>query len=440
MPDGVLKFVVVPFGHAPPSPEARSAYLLASNWDDWFNFETQHFLVVYDEAGAKHEIGWLKVGQAGMPGARLPVTPETRAARTPPMDPVFQVLPTGFFSLGQDESYYTKLNQLGGTWRDGVLLALRDLAFDEALFEETIGELVMRESVLRFVTSTTVRGQFRRLARGGARLTPFRYEYQMHRRRGSGAPPPTLTFAVVPESQPPSNVHVIIGRNGVGKTDLFSHMTKSLLTSARSPFACVVSVSFSAFDSFELLPERRDAAASPRFAYVGLRRTSRTGDGIGTPKSADMLAREFVASMRVCRDGVRQVRWRQALESLEQDPIFHEAAISTWGADETPEGDKATTSLFNRLSSGHKIVLLTITRLVELVEEQTLVLIDEPEGHLHPPLLSAFIRSLSDLLLTRNGVSIIATHSPVVLQETPRDCVWKLRRVGGGVSRRASRD
>ena len=75
-------------------------------------------------------------------------------------------------------------------------------------------------------------------------------------------------------------------------------------------------------------------------------------------------------------------------------------------------------------------MLLAITRLVETVEERTLVIIDEPEAHLHPPLLSAFVRSLSDLLVDRNGVAILATHSPVVLQEVPRSCVWKVRRHG----------
>jgi predicted ATP-binding protein involved in virulence len=83
-----------------------------------------------------------------------------------------------------------------------------------------------------------------------------------------------------------------------------------------------------------------------------------------------------------------------------------------------------------KMSSGHAVVLLTITRLVATVEEQTLVLIDEPESHLHPPLLSAFVRALSDLLLDRNGVAIIATHSPVVLQEVPRRCAWKINRSG----------
>ena len=57
-----------------------------------------------------------------------------------------------------------------------------------------------------------------------------------------------------------------------------------------------------------------------------------------------------------------------------------------------------------------------------------MVLIDEPESHLHPPLLSAFTRALSDLLVSRNAVAIVATHSPVVLQEVPKSCVSILRR------------
>ncbi|MFP6734883.1 MAG: AAA family ATPase [Rhodospirillales bacterium] len=75
--------------------------------------------------------------------------------------------------------------------------------------------------------------------------------------------------------------------------------------------------------------------------------------------------------------------------------------------------------------------------LVENVDEKTLVLIDEPEAHLHPPLLAAFVRALSDLLINRNGVAIIATHSPVVLQEVPSSCVRKI--VRHGIAAQASR-
>lgn len=432
MPNSV-EFFVSTVGLPVPDGGPNAAILKPIAWDDGFLFETKFHLAVYDVYGVRHEIGDVKIGRAGMMGHRQPVPLEMLAHRKTQLPHSFLQLPDGFFSLGQDESYYQGLKALGGTIRDEVLVSLNDVALTESIFERHIAEKVTLKSLLRFVTPATVRGQFRRLANDGPRLTPYNFTYQLPSRRGAATAPPVIAFDVVPESRPPSNVHVVIGRNGVGKTDLFSRMTSTLVSEADThpqDFACIISVSFSAFDSFEMLPERRGGVVTPRFAYVGLRRTTNIGDRIGTPKSAAMLAKEFVSSMRVCRTGARSARWRKALASLEQDPVFQYAGIAEWGADETQEGDKETARQFNRLSSGHKIVLLTITQLVELVEEKTLVLIDEPEGHLHPPLLSAFTRALSDLLVARNGVGLIATHSPVVLQEVPRDCVWKLQRFG----------
>lgn len=94
------------------------------------------------------------------------------------------------------------------------------------------------------------------------------------------------------------------------------------------------------------------------------------------------------------------------------------------------EWKKRVKSIFTKFSSGHAIVLLTITKLVETLDEKTLVLMDEPEAYLPPPLQSAFIRAISDLRVHRNGVGILATHSPVILQKVPRSCVWKVHRSG----------
>ena len=58
-----------------------------------------------------------------------------------------------------------------------------------------------------------------------------------------------------------------------------------------------------------------------------------------------------------------------------------------------------------------------------------MVLVDEPETHLHPPLLAAFLKSVRACLEAFDGYAIIATHSPVVLQETPAKYVQVLRRV-----------
>jgi predicted ATP-dependent endonuclease of OLD family len=145
-----------------------------------------------------------------------------------------------------------------------------------------------------------------------------------------------------------------------------------------------------------------------------------------------MLIREFVKSAQLCKRGMPAKRWKKALSTLESDPIFRAAEVEALTEMDRNEDDfnEEAENLFKRLSSGHKIVLLTITRLVETVEEQTLVLLDEPEGHLHPPLLAAFVRALTDLMIDRNGVAIVATHSPVVLQEIPKTCVWTLQRTG----------
>lgn len=86
---------------------------------------------------------------------------------------------------------------------------------------------------------------------------------------------------------------------------------------------------------------------------------------------------------------------------------------------------------FKKLSSGHSALMLIVTQLVRKLDDKFLLLIDEPESHLHPPLLGLFVNCLSWLLRERNAVSIIATHSPVILQEVPRESVWILIELGG---------
>ena len=439
-----MLFTVLPNGRRAPAGSRLKAFLLTDNWDDWFTYNTMYALVVYDAAGQEFLAGGVKVGQFGMKDKQ-------RRAEIPEQ---FEQLGEEFFSLGQDDSYYEKLNELGPGLRDEVLRGLRDVALDDERFQRSLDEKVTGISLLRSVTRATVQGQFSRLARGGARLSRYEFAYTAPRVGRSKVEPVTLSFVVEPASMPPTNIHVLIGRNGVGKTHLLNHMTRSLVEKSADTaevgafnvvsdelaggdvFASLVSVTFSAFDPFEPLPNRRDKSEGMHYSYVGLKRTGPTTDGKPlAPKSPERLSTEFGSSVLVCSKGARLVRWRRALEMLEADPIFREADVVSLADDELDEETQKSMArkLFGNLSSGHKIVLLTITRLVETVEERTLVLLDEPEAHLHPPLLSAFVRALSDLLINRNGVAIIATHSPVVLQEVPASCAWKIRRSGRSV-------
>ncbi|WOH57767.1 AAA family ATPase [Bradyrhizobium sp. BWC-3-1] len=391
--------------------------------------------------GERHDIGGVKIGEFGM----------AENQRRPDIPTSFDELDQRFFSLGQDDSYYDDLNNLGPEMRDRILHGLRDVALDPELFERALDEKVTGTSLLRSVSPATVRGQFHRMARGGVRLTRYEFSYTAPRPTSRRINPLTLAFVVEPESQPPTNIHVLIGRNGVGKTTLLNNMTRAIVEKNAEAsevgafsievddlleerlFTNLVSVTFSAFDPFEPLPVRQDKSEGVQYAYIGLKRAGLSKDGKPLPpKSPERLSIEFGTSVSVCRQGARASRWRRALEMLEADPIFRDAEVAAL-ADDIIDDDELKVQarkLFAKLSSGHKIVLLTITRLVETVEEKTLVLLDEPEAHLHPPLLSAFVRALSDLLINRNGVAVIATHSPVVLQEVPRSCAWKIRRTG----------
>lgn len=419
-----------------PASAANAAFLITDNWDD-FGYKTTYSLVVFDAEGNKHEVGYVKVGSFQC----------DKATKRIALPKAFEQLDASFFSVGQDDSYYEKLNGLGHDTRRQILHALNDVAANPELWEKVRDLDITTVSLLRERSTKSVTGQFRRLAQGGIRLTSYHFTFDPPKRLAAGSPPFQLSFDVRPETYPPTNIHVLIGRNGVGKTYMLNLMMRSLIADEASsrqsgafsvegtnedsfPFANLVSVTFSAFDPFLAIPSKVGRSQSIKYSYVGLRRTTDTGKGIGTPKTPEMLAREFVSSVQSCIRGAKLSRWRRALKVLEGDPIFKAADVATLAEDEAEDFDKSADQLFGKLSSGHKIVLLTITRLVEVVEEKTLVLIDEPEAHLHPPLLSAFIRSLSELLIDRNGVAIIATHSPVVLQEVPKNCVWKLRRTG----------
>lgn len=435
-----MLFVVKPTKYRPPTEPRGVVYLIMDNWNDWFAFKTMYSLVYVDNNGVRNHVGSVKIGEYNMKENDVEII------RTSVPDS-FEFLNEDFFSLGQDVTYYENLNQLGEDIRHEILKGLNDVAFNPDIFEKARDEEVMKISLLRDVSRASVYGQYRRLANGDASLSHYKFKYVTAKPSNRTANSIDLTFEVVPDSFPPTNVHILIGRNGVGKTYLLNNMIHSLIDEKVIPevtgcfetdvkinredlFANLVSVTFSAFDSSRPPLERKDASKGMKYFYVGLKKTQKELD-ISLPKNPEQLTEEFVESARACCRGAKSVRWMRAITMLEADPIFKAAEVAKLPLimKESTFTETAS-SLFDKLSSGHKIILLTITRLVETVEERTLVLLDEPESHLHPPLLSAFTRALSDLLIRRNGVALIATHSPVVLQEVPKSCVWILRRSG----------
>ena len=402
--------------------------LFHSNWDDWFTYRTLYSVVYYDKEGVEFDLGSIKIGQFNMEeGQRIPNFPE-----------IFKMLSDDFFSLGQDSSYYENLNKLGDSFRKGILEALNDLAFNTELYQKALNENVTTSSLLRDVSNLSVEGQFRNLANGNPNLTQYNFQYHYPQNNDL-----ILDFNVIPYTNPPTNLQVIIGRNGVGKTYLFENMINALMSlqinnnefghfkenywdTSNNLFANLIFISYSSFDKIFPRKEERDKLENIKYSYIGLKVFDNETNNVRS-KNPEDYDKEFKTSLEKCFLQGKGQRWSDALKILEGDPLFKYYDITSINS---ANEIKRAVELFEILSSGHKIVLLTITKLVETLEEKSLVIMDEPETYLHPPLISSYIRAISHLLIQKNAVAIVGTHSPVILQEVPKSCVWSIRRIG----------
>lgn len=425
-----MRFHVLPARSKPPSLGRNEVYLVIDHWND-YSFVTSFGVYAFDEHGVGHDLSGVRIGFFG----------QTKDVATyENLGDTFEALDGNFFSLGTSVDYYkTLFSNFSEDWRADFLTSIRDVVWDQKLLEAAKNESVFDTSHLRSISISKVRDQFASVLRGDVLLTDFKFGFCLS---------PSLEFAgfdlkfsVKASSTPSTNVHALIGRNGVGKTTLLKSMVRAIADQVETGayfykedifgdaqadnryFPSLVSVAFSAFDPFDLPKDGEDTP----YTYIGL--TDYAGADGAIIKSKDAVFKEFADGLAFClADDLRRARWVQAIETLQSDENFADMQLLSLTDLRGDELRERALFLIGKMSSGHAVVILTMTLLVAKVEEKTLVLFDEPESHLHPPLLSALMRSLSQLLHTRNAVAIIATHSPVVLQEIPRSCVWKVFR------------
>lgn len=411
---------------------ANAKNLVCLTYDRWndYSYITMFFMNFIDTHGVNHSIGNIKIGFEGQ---------STKISTYEKIQEIFDeksfnALPENFFSLATDVEFYNSIMKIPQEEREYILINLNDVVYKPELFDKFKHEDVFKTSLMRGVRVRTIKEQFRRVLDGKSLLTDFEFSFIRSEKENMGNI--QLDFNVRANSTPSTNIHAIIGRNGVGKTTLLNGMTKSFAKEDYDNggfydldwhnqkinsdyFSYLLVVSFSIFDPF--IPNHEDLEY---YSYIGLKESDTQ---LKTPK--EYFEKDFWTSFYECTSfSAKKERWLNAIQNLESDDNFAEMQLSKL-IDNSLSKDEIL-KIIGRMSSGHASVLLIITQLVAKVEEKTLVLLDEPESHLHPPLLSAFVRALSNLLDNRNGVAIIATHSPVVLQEIPRSCVWKIERTG----------
>ena len=246
------------------------------------------------------------------------------------------------------------------------------------------------------------------------------------------------------------NVFCIIGGNGSGKTRFIRELSKAIfknsseITIENSEFDTqknanimnkILYCSFSPFD--EKVDIEINSEEGGRFEYIGL--LNYDMEVSEDTKIGDRITIDIMESLRTIKYSVDKSKlWLEAIERI---------SFEEWGysliyifknditrSDEFESG-KGITSGFNyvnyketfqkikNFSSGQKIYLLTITKLILELTERTVVFIDEPELFLHPPMVKSYVRLISDIVSSVNGLGFIITHSPITLQEFPNSCV-----------------
>jgi hypothetical protein len=447
--------------------EVNTVYLVRSDWDD-YGFRTLYQAVYLDFSRARVKLGQVKIGEYGLqapvrgqeprPGVRSPALP----------DEFDQLDVSRFFSLGQDANYYEEIAGLGARFREAYLTAINDMAYDVNIRQRARAEQVTRTSLLRTVSWRSVDDQFARLATGGAIDINFDLDLPIRDELAATV----LQCKVTSKALPPQNIHVLIGANGAGKSTTLNSIATMLIDGARNwvvesrvqlqrdQLANLVSVSFSAFDTFDPKADETEGKDGLGYRYIGIKKFIGQVGSVNLPEAnttapLDPAARTLphwrprtdaeltetaVDSVKECvRVEALRLRLINAVETLEGgDRNFKRYGLSRIIAAAAHDDDLGTelTPIVSGLGSGHKIAFTVVAGLVERAAERSLVLIDEPEAHLHPPLLSALIRALSALLSDRNGLAIVATHSPVVLQEVPRSCVHIVENTGDSITLR----
>ena len=277
----------------------------------------------------------------------------------------------------------------------------------------------------------------------------------------------------------PNGVVVFIGKNGSGKSTAIYRLAKLMYTDPTQRFRMKDSVgelmpnnigvskmfliSYSPFDNFilptsyskdyiRLLKEGEDV--NSRFVFCGIRDIKKEDNEIEIDGNTDeerikqiladrknktclkdisVLADEFsIAISYIITDaGRKYMRWESFLDHcrINQPSLYEDIKEISNGTPKDVMRDK-----FMTLSTGHKFLMHTYARLLAYMDDNCLLLFDEPENHLHPPLLSFMMSEIRILLAETYSVMFIATHSPVILQETFARNVFVVRKNGNSTS------
>ena len=287
----------------------------------------------------------------------------------------------------------------------------------------------------------------------------------------------------------PDGIVAFVGRNGVGKSSTLYNLAKWIYmpTEKREMMKSIsvtpndlgvhkmILISYSAFDNFTLpgetysdfikLAENIDSYNRGRFVYCGVRDVkeeinkrakeikNKAKDANNDEEINKILNQPFYESDHISDSIIKPIGTlanefhealskihsnneleKQWLGMLHRSRQVHEEFYEYLN-DLDPVFEKSMViERFTKLSTGHKFFSHALAHIIAYTENNSLILFDEPENHLHPPFLSFMMSEIRRILRERESVMLVATHSPIILQETFSRNTIVVRRTGNDIN------
>ncbi|WP_299667835.1 AAA family ATPase [uncultured Psychromonas sp.] len=410
IPINRIPFFVVPYENIPvrrvvntikvdKAKPSRYFVLVADNWDD-FNHETT-FTLLYFNDGEKINLGEVKIGNNKEKVTRnvLPVE--------------FLSLDEDFVSLGQTKDYYKLLSKFFDRNITSVLYSLKDAAFFPEVSEDFENLEVFKNSLIRDDEPERLHRIAKPMINGVALEKLYYFEYLFQPKYADSTL--KVPFHFTADGSLPKRMIALIGKNGAGKTQLLTSLPLEIGKGNNDAFiphkpvySKVIAVSYSTFDNFELPKKTSDF----NYVYCGLR------DEQGIVRTKKGQLQKFHNTWKKIAKLKRLEKWKIIISNfldLELIDLFIKPSPedSEKLYFDTPGFSKARESL----SSGQSIVLFVISEIVANIRLDSLLLFDEPETHLHPNAISQLMNGIAELISEFESYCIIATHSPILIQE-----------------------
>lgn len=398
------------------------ALVFNNNWNDYDYFTWFGLHYFAEEDKPSEFIGELKVMYRDAENTFEKLSPSFDGRLDPEL----------FCSLGLSTSYYKgihdKLRPLG--LDDELLHSLCDCAYDIEIRERFERSKAFQDSLLRDLCSEKALNEASFILSGKRSLDAYSFCYHYVPRYDNTV---YTDWKVKLQYHSPSFLRNIgiIGENGVGKTQMLSQLLDDVLKPTLPNFDsiplfnCYIAICSTPLDQYNRV--RLRGYRKP-YAYCCLLQNS--------TKTTSQLIR---AIRRIQNQG----------KTLYNKPlILHYANMIKKYLGASSEGlftlvpndedniivdEDRVRELVSILSSGQLHIFLLITYICANIHMSSLLVIDEPEVHLHPRFIVEFMRTLGEILEQFDSFAIIATHSPLVIREIVNSQVYLMQCLEGGI-------